>query len=312
MVDLTRTAQSIPLALMIAAVSSSSFASTITLPGSWTPSGYEGIAQQAGTLEGIYGINAVRIDTTTPCLTFFTSALSQNQKLVAKTTATFLTSNRLDFALNGNYFNSIQQGNNLTTVNGIAVSDGTIVNGTPATAQTFNITSGNVASISSYGSIGNIGSPASGSLYNAVSGFQVQLNGALDTSIFSASDPSVAARSAIGLSQNSQYVYFVTIDGSSGDAGGATYSDLANVLNLLGSYNALNLSGGNTSSLVKKSNNVAGYTVLNKPASGSLVLVGNSIGVDPPLDSSVPEPATYLGGLVALGFGFLLRNKIKN
>ncbi len=309
MKNVARTVQSIPLALIMAAVSSSSFAAVPTI-GSFTPI-FQGIDYAIGSL-GNFGINAMEIDLTDPNIRFYTSPTSAPapNEVIPQTTSDFLSNNGLQVAVNANLFTySPTNSSAPTTLNGIAVSDGHVVNGSSGgNTQTVAITQSNVASIVNY----PLNTLPSSSDYNDVSGFQVLLNGALDTSNFSATSTQACARTAAGISQNSSTFYLMTIDGSPSCTGGATPEELALALSLVGAYSAVSLDGGGSTTMVQEGSN-GSPLLLNTPSSGFQRLVGNSLGVYAlPLSTSVPEPATYLGGFVALGFGFLLRNKIKN
>ena len=309
MKNIARTVQSVPLALIMAAVSSSSFAAVPTI-GNFTPI-FEGIDYATGSL-GNFGINAMKIDLTDPNIKFYTSPTSATapNEVIPQTTGDFLSKNGLQVAINANFFNySPINPSAPTTLNGIAVSNGNVVNGSSGgNTQTVVITQSNVVSIVNY----PLNTLPSSSDYNDVSGFQVLLNGALDTSNFSATSTQACARTAAGISQNSSTFYLMTIDGLPSCSGGATPEELVQALSHVGAYNAVNLDGGGSTTMVQDGSNGLPL-LLNTPSGGSQRAVGNSLGVYAlSLSTSVPEPATYLGGLVALGFGFLLRNKIKN
>lgn len=86
-------------------------------------------------------------------------------------------------------------------------------------------------------------------------------------------------RTAIGLSRNCDKVYLVTIDGRQKISVGVTQDELAQILVELGMYNAMNLDGGGSTTMIAKELGNTTSTIENYPSDGTLRKVGNSIGV---------------------------------
>lgn len=86
-------------------------------------------------------------------------------------------------------------------------------------------------------------------------------------------------RTAIGLSRDCSKVYLVTIDGRQKVSIGVTQAELAEILVELGVYNAMNLDGGGSTTMIAKELGDTTPTIENYPSDGTLRKVGNSIGV---------------------------------
>lgn len=82
------------------------------------------------------------------------------------------------------------------------------------------------------------------------------------------------ARSAVGLSQDSTWLYMVTVDKNdkaTPQSVGMTLDQLSDLMISLGAYNALNLSGGDYTTLY------AGSEVVNNPVTGAEVPISNAL-----------------------------------
>jgi hypothetical protein len=99
-------------------------------------------------------------------------------------------------------------------------------------------------------------------------------------------------RTALGLSQDSQTLYLVVVDGRSSLSVGMTCAELATLLKGLGAYHAVNLDGGGSSAMF-----VAGQGVVNRPSDGSERVVGNALAVFAPASGSQGK----LTGLIYAG-----------
>ena len=85
-------------------------------------------------------------------------------------------------------------------------------------------------------------------------------------------------RTAVGLSQDSHYLYLVVIDGRQpGWSDGATLNETGQWLLRLGAWNGLNLDGGGSSAMARSTNGTA--VLLNRPSGGVQRVNGNHLGV---------------------------------
>lgn len=86
-------------------------------------------------------------------------------------------------------------------------------------------------------------------------------------------------RSGIGVTQDYSQIIIVTVDGRSNDSIGLEQKSFGELFKSLGAYNALNLDGGGSTQLVKKTQDMDDAQVINKPYSDSLRPVVEGIGV---------------------------------
>lgn len=89
-------------------------------------------------------------------------------------------------------------------------------------------------------------------------------------------------RTALGISEDNETLYLITVDGRSNKSIGMTQLELAEFLKSLDIYNAINLDGGGSTTMVAQ--NIVGsqntsLQLVNKPSGGSLRSVINSLGV---------------------------------
>ena len=270
-------------------------------------------------------INAMRMDTTTPYLRFYSSGRSSPWVLGAtevqrEKTRDFMresqaTDKKLVVAINADFWNpwypSEWDQETKVDVGGLAVSEGTLVskgsdrpslifekNGTismATTAQTYD----------------------SSNVQTAVSGFHFCLTeGAPLTG-----NDSLHPRTGTGLSQDSRYVYFTTIDGRQPDSGGSTTEELGTWLKYFGSYTGINMDGGGSTTMAWWNPNTADpdkCKLLNNPRGGgggftTERCVGNSIGVYYVPRRSGSLLFLILAGVVALTLAVVsLRRKKKS
>ncbi len=82
-------------------------------------------------------------------------------------------------------------------------------------------------------------------------------------------DQVTAARTAIGISRDGTALSVVSIDGRQGDAHGMTIAELAQLMKDLGAWNAINLDGGGSTTLVARPAGTKERTVINRPSDGT-------------------------------------------
>ncbi len=93
-----------------------------------------------------------------------------------------------------------------------------------------------------------------------------------------------APRSAVGISKDGRYVYFVAVDGRRLLSRGVSLSDLGVLLLELGAHSALNMDGGGSTTLAARDPGSGSTRVLNTPSDGWFMLsrereVSCSLGV---------------------------------
>lgn len=86
-------------------------------------------------------------------------------------------------------------------------------------------------------------------------------------------------RSAIGLSKDTETLYLITVDGRQTSSIGMTQTELADFLIEKGIYNALNLDGGGSTTMVARRLGYNNISTINSPSGGVQRMVTNAIGI---------------------------------
>lgn len=86
-------------------------------------------------------------------------------------------------------------------------------------------------------------------------------------------------RTAIGLSKDAEILYLITVDGRQVSSIGMTQTELADFLIEKDIYNALNLDGGGSTTMVARKLGYGSISTINSPSGGTLRMVTNAIGV---------------------------------
>ncbi len=84
-------------------------------------------------------------------------------------------------------------------------------------------------------------------------------------------------RTAIGTSKDEETLYLITVDGRQKTSIGMTQTELANFLIEKNIYNALNLDGGGSTTMVAQKLGDTSLSIINSPSSGALRKVTNGI-----------------------------------
>ncbi len=198
-------------------------------------------------------INCLRIDMTTPGLTFATTGRMDGwvdgvSEAMTKTTRQFIresqsTSKKLAVAINAAPWDPFVPGDwnasRPVNLSGLAVSEGVLVSpgaGTPSF----------VVSKTGQPSMSNTNSDTSiTDIQTAVSGFGFVLNNGIPTT----GDTSIHPRTGIGISKDGRYVYLMTIDGRQSASIGATTDDVGSWLKYFGSHTGINMDGGGSTTM---------------------------------------------------------------
>ncbi len=113
----------------------------------------------------------------------------------------------------------------------------------------------------------------------AVSGGAVLVENGEVPNKFTSNISGLNPRTAIGISEDEKIVYLITVDGRQSSSIGMTQEELANFLIEKGVYNALNLDGGGSTTMVARRLGRIEKEIINSPSGGILRMVANAIGV---------------------------------
>ena len=287
-------------------------AQTVTQSG-YTPI-FQGISEETATITGssVGGGTAyayvMQINLSAPGVSFTTSPgaagdtpnAGTGNEVITQTTSQFMSATGVQVAMNAGYFSCpcVTNASNAEYIDGLAVSNGNLVSSDQSGYVDLLLTAKNQASLATGGSANLSG------IYNAVagSGYAVQ-NGVNVGTQINSSSTSEDPRAMIGLSQNGQYMYLVTVDSGASDGAGLNGTQLGALALDLGLYNAINMDGGGSTSMVVQGAN-GKPNVLENPYTGAERYDGNSIGVYAQPLAPVPLPAglpLLVSGLGALG-----------
>jgi hypothetical protein len=217
-------------------------------------------------------INCFRIDMTTPGLRFTTTGrmdgwVENSTETMTQTTRDFMfeshsTEKKIIAAINcapWSPFDGSDWNNSVpVNVSGLAVKEGVLVS-RGSGAPSFMVNDSGVPFLQTTSSGQNIDS-----IHTASSGFSMVLvNGNV---VGGGAD--LHPRTGIGVSQERQYVYFMTIDGRQPASDGATTFDVGSWLLHFGAYTGANMDGGGSTTMAWWDPNDSGAdksTLLNHP-----------------------------------------------
>ncbi|HEY9291692.1 MAG TPA: phosphodiester glycosidase family protein, partial [Microlunatus sp.] len=110
-------------------------------------------------------------------------------------------------------------------------------------------------------------------------------------------DQVTAGRTAIGISKDGSRLWVVSIDGRQGDSHGMTIQELAALMSDLGAWNALNLDGGGSTTLVTRAAGTTEPTLTDRPSDGNQRLVSNALVFRSTAGSKTSGPVVARPGL---------------
>jgi hypothetical protein len=268
---------------------------------------YQGINEATATIQASAGTAygyVMQINLDAPGIGFTTTPLTAggsaggSVETTSQTTAQFLQSTGAQVAINANTFNNCCSTTAPAneTLNGLAISNGQLVSPDSAGTADLLLTATNQATMVA-GGTANLSGVA-----NAIAGFgYVVQDGVNVASAASGANTASDPRMLVGLSQNDQYLYLVAVDSGSSDGNGVTGAEEANVMLALGAYNAINLDGGGSTSMVVQGAN-GKPEVLESPFTGAERYDGNNLGVYAEPLSAVPlPPSLVLFGTALMG-----------
>ena len=254
----------------------------------WKPL-YQGVDYRLDELEAPrrLRIHQIRIDTKAEGIAFFTTPDNGEapREVNGRRTATFLKEFDLEVAINGTGFEPIASEGSPVDLLGLSISDGKTVSGLDAASRNpiFLVDQGNRASIlrAPLEEAGIAGAR------NALQGWYGANGMLLDDGERTTITEDIHPRTALGISRDGQYVYFLVADGRQpGFSEGLTLIEMAEWMKQqLGCWDAMNLDGGGSSTLVVKDADGT-PRILNKPSGGVQRSVANHLGVQ-----ALPLPA---------------------
>ncbi len=191
-------------------------------------------------------IHMVRIDLKTPGLHFFATPARANGKFYSMTVSNFVRTYHPLLAINASAFGPVtdREGDEQDLV-GLSVSNGVKQSQYKVGYAYLTISKANHVNLND-GSV----KPDLVNTETAVSGFSLILRDGVNLS--SNGDETINPRTAVGLSHDGRFLFFVAVDGRQpGYSMGATMSDLAQLFLLVGATTAINLDGGGSTTMVK-------------------------------------------------------------
>lgn len=152
-------------------------------------------------------------------------------------------------------------------------------------------------------------SPSLGSAKTAFGGGAVLVDNGTIPKSFSHNISGVNPRTALGVDASGKKVFLVTVDGRQAVGKGMTQTELAQLMVELGAYNAINLDGGGSTTMVTRDFWEEKLSVKNAPSDGGLRAVVNGLGITSQKGDGIAgvrleAPGyTFVGAPVALTVG---------
>jgi hypothetical protein len=122
----------------------------------------------------------------------------------------------------------------------------------------------------------------------AVAGRQLLLR---DGAIVPHADQARHPRTAVGVSEDGETLYVLTVDGRQAASGGYTLQETAEQLLAMGAHSALNLDGGGSSTLIARAPGTSDLVTVNSPSDATERAVGNGLAFTVPAGDG--EPAGF-------------------
>jgi len=283
-------------------------AHALIVTNAWVPI-FKGIDHTTGQMipDGIdprfQAVNALRIDLSDPDVQMFSDPHCTNcsppYETIGYTTSSFLRVYGVQVAVNANFYVQccLYTDGVPIDITGLSISNGRVVSPQESAIDSSNVmftTNKQVIMIAT-----NWPTTMTNGIYTAVSGhYPLVTNGVnIGYSYLGLPDTvhQVQPRTAVGVSQDGRYLYLITIDGRQAASDGALDGETGDWLLRFGSYNAINLDGGGSTTMVMA--DCHGNPIeLNIPsdvlARGTERVLGNHLGVfAKPLPSFITQLA---------------------
>ncbi|MCW1883283.1 phosphodiester glycosidase family protein [Luteolibacter flavescens] len=249
-------------------------------PPEWKPL-FQGVEYRLSELEKPrrIRIHEVRIDTKAEGISFFTTPDNGDvpQEVDGRRTTTFLKEFDLEIAINGTGFKPIAKEGAPVDVLGLSVSDGRKVSALDAKSRNPVF----LATADQKVQIVRAPFPEEGfpQAHNALQGWYGANGMLVDDGEVVTATVDIHPRTAVGVSKDGRHAYFVVADGRQpGRSEGMTLIELAEWMKASGCWDAANLDGGGSSTMVTKDEKGAAK-ILNSPSGGIQRSVGNHLGV---------------------------------
>jgi hypothetical protein len=260
-------------------------------------------------------VNILEIDVTAPGVQFLMQpGNGPDPGEVSRTpTRTFVNSVGAQMGINvGFYDTAAPYPSPHTDLNHINVSNGSVYSTAAGGEPLFNISVTNVPSIRTAGPAGSATGSGNYPLYNAGgSNLRILTAGALVNTTGSYAT-TLNPHTAFGVSQDAKRVFLLTVDGRQNDYSEGMYTwEMAQLLKNYGAYNAVNLDGGGSTTMVldDSDDGAPNARILNSPSDGASStgpgpgrLVANSLAVfanhNPSYVPLPPVPYPGVSGVV--------------
>jgi len=244
----------------------------------WTPI-FKGICYKYVTSDTprLQKLFVMRVDLHDPDIVLYTTPSNGAGECETnrQTCSNFLEQYNLQVAMNANFF-SFDCNYPTTDLKCLAVSNGDVVSPPGGGACALMVTQDNIATIA----MTSLGMDLA-DVYTAVGTYYYtdRVNWILYNGQINTDDAELNPYSSVGLSQDKRFLYMLVIDGrQSGYSLGCTGTELAEWMKFIGAYNAMQLDGGGSSTMVKDDGS-GNAIVLNSPSDGTERLCGNHLGV---------------------------------
>jgi hypothetical protein len=208
-------------------------------------------------------IHIVEIDPSTPGISFLgtpgNGAVAE--EYTRQTTSSFVNSQGVAVGINGDFYTTNTGAN--ASVNGLGMSNGSIVSPAASGWASFIVRQNNTVVINTNGTI------PSGAR-NAVSGNQHLVRQGVNIAPNNSYTTTLNPHTAIGVNSANGHIFFMTVDGRQTDfSEGMRTDDMADMLIDFGVTDAINLDGGGSSTMVFADGPSGGARTINSPSDGS-------------------------------------------
>jgi hypothetical protein len=306
MLDAHRPATAVAAMLLAVAATTPSSASIIRSAQPFVGVTHWQYIQQLGDTTNPYArevvVNILEIDTQAAGIRFKMQPGNGADpgEVTRTTTRSYINTARAQIGINvGFYDTASPYGGFHTDLIHLAASDGNIVSTAAGGEATFNISATNVPEVRSAGAAGSSVLNNGAAVYNAGGGNQRILNGGSISAPNDSYTNTLNPHTALGVNQARTKVFLATVDGRQNDySEGMFTTELASIMKDFGAWNAVNLDGGGSTTMVMddSNNGVQNARVINSPSDnatttgpGSERVVANSLAVfATPLAGYVP------------------------